>query len=36
MRVGPKNTDQLPYAYDNSDLVSNQILVKNTAVQFEF
>jgi hypothetical protein len=34
MRVGPKDAGQLPNAYDNSDLVSNQGLVKNTVVQF--
>jgi hypothetical protein len=34
MRADPKYAGQLPIAYDNSDLVSNQGLVKNTVVQF--
>jgi hypothetical protein len=36
MQVGPKDTDQLSDAYNNSDLASNQGLDKNIAVQFIF
>jgi hypothetical protein len=36
MRVGPKNADQVPNAYDSSDLVSNQFWSENTAVQIYF
>jgi hypothetical protein len=34
MRVGPKDTGQFTECNDNSNLVSKQCLVKNTAVQF--
>jgi hypothetical protein len=36
MQVGPKDAGQLSNAYDNLDLVSNQGLIKNTAIQFIF
>jgi hypothetical protein len=36
MRVCPKDVGQLSNAYDNSVLVSNQSLVKDTVVQFIF
>jgi hypothetical protein len=36
MRVSPKNAGQVLNAYDNSNLVSNQVCSENTAVQIYF
>jgi hypothetical protein len=36
MRVGPKNTGQVPNVYDSLILVSNQVCSENTTVQIDF